>query len=81
MSPPTQTDIGASLNALRNFARVNGIAEDIAVETYERELQQVGAGARIERFVAIIAEKHAKDALRSRARPRYAPSADTWKAA
>jgi hypothetical protein len=71
----TQTEVAASLNALRGFARVCGIAEGTAVEVYERELRQLGSGAVIDRFVAVIAEKHAKDALRARVGPRFVRSA------
>jgi hypothetical protein len=52
-----------SLNGLRDFARANGIPEEIALEVYERERLQLVAIARVQRFVSIIAEKHAKDVL------------------
>ena len=74
MPPPIQTEVMTGVNAVRSFARVNGISEDLAVEIYERELAQLGSDAKIERFVAVLAEKHAKDALMSQARPRFGRS-------
>jgi hypothetical protein len=69
MMNPGRAETVVRLNNLRGFARGLGIPEEVAVATYERELLQLGAGARVERFVAVIAEKHAKDTLRSRGHP------------
>jgi hypothetical protein len=74
---PRQAETVVRLNNLRGFARGLGIPEEVAVATYEREMRELGADAKVERFVPVIAEKRVKDALRSRGRPRYAPSADT----
>jgi hypothetical protein len=55
----------AHVLALRRFARGLGVPEDAAMETYQRELDRLCAGAKVTRFVGIIAEKRAKDALLS----------------
>lgn len=51
--------------ALREYARVRGIAEEYAISIYEREIEGLSASARVHAFVAIIAEKRTKDAIRT----------------
>jgi hypothetical protein len=55
----------AHLLALRRFAHGLGVSEDAALDTYQRELDSLSAGAKITRFVEIIAEKRTKDVLLS----------------
>jgi hypothetical protein len=54
----------AHLDALRKFARRKKISEDLAVAVYESERHRLTEGAKVERFVDILAEKRAKRALR-----------------
>ena len=54
----------AHVEALRRFARRRGIAEESAVETYERERGRLAREAKVERYVGVLAEKRAKQALR-----------------
>jgi hypothetical protein len=54
----------AHLDALRKFARGQKISEDVAVAVYEGERRQLTEGAKVERYVDILAEKRAKRALR-----------------
>jgi hypothetical protein len=56
----------AQLIGLREFARALAVPEELAIAVYERELLRLREGARVERFVGILAEKRAKDALRTR---------------
>jgi len=58
-----QREQAAHFMGLRSFARNIGIAEEIAVETYQRELDSLTLQAKITRFVGIIAERRTKDAL------------------
>jgi hypothetical protein len=53
----------AHLDALRRFARRSDISEELLVAAYERERHRLAAGAKVERFVDILAEKRAKRAL------------------
>jgi hypothetical protein len=59
----------AHLLALRTFAQGLGIGEEVAAKAYRAEVHLLGASARIERFVGILAEKRVKDKLRRDARP------------
>lgn len=59
----------AHLLALRTFAQGLGIGEEVAAQAYRAELYQLGASARIQRFVGVLAEKRVKDKLRRDARP------------
>ena len=54
----------AQLDALRKFARRKEISEDLVVAVFERERHQLTQGAKVERFVDVLAEKRAKRALR-----------------
>ena len=56
--------------ALRRFARAEGIYEAFAVLSFRQELQRLSQEARVERFVAVIAEKRTKDAIRAAAKSR-----------
>jgi len=69
MPNQTQLESTAPLHALRGYARERAVPESLAVDTYKRELNRLKDGARVEQFLAIIAEKHAKHAVRS-AKPR-----------
>ena len=51
------------LDAMRKFARAREIAEAWALEIYERERSTLSQGAKVKRFVGILAEKRAKAAL------------------
>ena len=51
------------LDALRKYARRKKISEDLVVAVYERERDRLTQGAKIERFVDILAEKRMKHAL------------------
>jgi hypothetical protein len=61
------------LSALRTLARSMAVSETVAVDLYERELHHLRDGARVDRFVSILAEKRAKDALRKMTHRREAP--------
>jgi hypothetical protein len=56
----------SQLNSVRRAARDCAVPEDFAVAVYEREWQRLHDGARVLRFVGVLAEKHAKDAMRGR---------------
>ena len=58
------------LGLLCSYARGIGIAEEIAIEIYEAECERLSAAATIKRYIGVIAEKHAKEALRTRTRTR-----------
>jgi hypothetical protein len=58
----------AHLDALRRFARRTDVSEELLVAAYERERHRLAAGAKVERFVDILAEKRAKRALTARKR-------------
>jgi len=52
------------LDALRKFARRRKISEDLVVAVFEAERLQLAKGAKVERFVDVLAEKRAKGSLR-----------------
>lgn len=54
----------AHLDALRRFARRKKLPEDLLVAVYESERHRLTEGAKVERFVDVLAEKRAKRALR-----------------
>ena len=60
MPPQTNRDI----ERLRDFARHVGIEETTAVRVYESEVERLREGARIERWITVRAEKHARERLR-----------------
>jgi hypothetical protein len=53
----------AHLDSMRKFARGREVAEASAVAAYERERHELAARAKLHRFVGILAEKRAKDAI------------------
>jgi hypothetical protein len=53
----------AHRRAVRDFARAHRIAEDSAVAIYEREWHRLGERAKVRRYIGILAEKRAKQAL------------------
>jgi hypothetical protein len=58
----------AHLLAIQTFARGLGIHEEAAAQAYLSALHDLRAGARIKRYVGVLAEKRAKDKLRQEAR-------------
>ena len=54
----------AQLDALRKFARRKQISEDVVVAVFESERLRLTQGAKVERFVDVLAEKRTKRALR-----------------
>ena len=60
----------AQLDALRRFARRKEISEDLVVAVFESERHRLSEGAKVERFVNVLAEKRAKGALRQLKRTR-----------
>lgn len=64
MVDPSRLQHGAHLDALRRFARRKEISEDVVVAVFERERHRLTEGAKVERFVDVLAEKHAKRAVR-----------------
>ncbi len=65
---PAEARNKAHLGLLLHFARVLEISEEVAIALYEAELERLNAGARVKRYVAVIAEKRACDVLKSRVR-------------
>lgn len=59
----SQPKHAAHVDALRRFAQRKEISEEVLVATYEIERRRLTAGAKVERFVDILAEKRAKRAL------------------
>jgi hypothetical protein len=60
----TRAQRAAQLDALRKFARRKEISEDVVVAVFETERLRLTQGAKVERFVDVLAEKRAKRALR-----------------
>ena len=50
----------AQLDALRKFARRKKLSEEVVVALFESERQHLTKGAKVGRFVDILAEKRAK---------------------
>jgi hypothetical protein len=63
---------GAQIVAVRRFARDLGVHEESAVAVFEAQVRSLQSQARVTRYIAVLAEKRAKDALRHAA--RSAPS-------
>ena len=63
MRDQTPLEHAAHRRAVRDFARVHKIAEDSAVAIYEREWHRLGERAKVTRYIGILAEKRAKQAL------------------
>jgi hypothetical protein len=66
MSDAARLDAKFILDALRKFARANGIPENLAIDVYDRERKWLTERAKVQAFVGILAERRAKDALRRR---------------
>jgi DNA-binding transcriptional regulator YhcF (GntR family) len=56
------------LLAIRSFAHELGIHEETAAQAYLVALDELGAGARIKRYIGVLAERRTKDRLRQQAR-------------
>jgi hypothetical protein len=54
---------GRELERLRELARHAGIEEDEAVVIYEAQLERLRQGARIDRYIGVRAEKHAREVI------------------
>ena len=54
----------AQLDALRKFARRRQISEELAVAVFETERHRLTEGAKVARFVDVLAEKRAKRVVR-----------------
>ncbi len=52
------------LQALCDFAHSLGVPAETAAATYDREMRILRNGAKVDRFVGVIAHKRAKDAIR-----------------
>lgn len=65
MVSPKNAAEAPQLLALRSVARELQVSEEYAIGVYERELRGLRREARFDRFVAVLAEKRAKHALRS----------------
>ena len=61
----TERERSSQVNSVRKFARDRAVSEEFAVAVYEREWHRLTEGARLHRFVGILAEKRAKDAVRN----------------
>lgn len=53
----------SQVNSVRKFARDRAVSEEFAVAVYEREWQRLREHARVHRYVGILAEKRAKEAV------------------
>ena len=53
------------LQALCDFAHSLGVPVETAAATYDREMRMLRNGAKVDRFVGVIAHKRAKDAIRN----------------
>lgn len=68
MLDPSRRQHAAHLDALRRFARRTQVPEDLVVAVFERERHRLTEGAKVERFVDVLAEKRTKRALLARRR-------------
>ena len=55
----------SQVHSVRKFARDRAVPEDFAIAVYEREWRRLHENARVHRFVGVLAEKRAKDAIRN----------------
>jgi hypothetical protein len=55
----------SQVNSVRKFARDRAVPEEFAIAIYEWEWQRLYEAARVRKFVGILAEKRAKDAVRN----------------
>jgi hypothetical protein len=58
----------AQLNDLLRFARDIAVSEEVAIAVYESELRHLHQGAKVKRYVSLLAEKRAKQVLKARRR-------------
>ena len=65
MLDQSQLRPAAHLDALRRFARRKEISEALVVAVYESERQRLTEGAKVGRFVDILAEKRTKRRFQS----------------
>jgi len=63
-----EVERAGQLQALCDFAQSLGVPVEAATETFDRELLALRSGAKVDRFVAVIAHKRARDAIRHVAR-------------
>lgn len=52
------------MQALCEFAHSLGVPVETVAATYDREMRVLRNGAKVDRFVGVIAHKRAKDAIR-----------------
>jgi hypothetical protein len=52
------------MKALLDFAQSLGVPVETAAATYDREERALRSGAKVDRFVSLIAQKRARDAIR-----------------
>jgi hypothetical protein len=64
MQNSQEMEHAGQLQALRDFAHSLGVPVETAAATYDRELHALRSGAKVDRFVGVIAQKRAKDAIR-----------------
>jgi hypothetical protein len=64
MQKSQEMERAGQLQALYEFAQSLGVPVEAANATYDRELNALRNGAKVERFVSVIAHKRAKDAIR-----------------
>jgi hypothetical protein len=62
---PSRLQHAVQLDALRQFARRRRVSEEVVVAVFERERLQLTQGAKVERFVDVLAEKRARRAART----------------
>lgn len=53
----------SQVNSVRQYARERAVSEEFAVAVYEREWRRLFEHARVRRYVGILAEKRAKEAV------------------
>jgi hypothetical protein len=53
----------SQVSSVRKYARDRAVSEEFAVAVYERVLQDLSGRARVRRYLGILAEKHAKEAV------------------
>ena len=64
MANSQEVERAGALQALLDFAHSLGLPVEAAATTYDRELHALRNGAKVDRFVSVIAHKRTKDALR-----------------
>ena len=48
---------------LRDLARLIGVDEEVVMVEYESQLERLHRGARVDRYIGVRAEKHARESL------------------